>query len=72
MPILRRFGVRIALGVVYFSVGLLVTAQLLGLPGRDIAIAFIAGAVGGVTMLLVTMSNSVERGDLRRRLHGAS
>jgi hypothetical protein len=60
---------RIIIGVSCFVLGFFVIAGALDLTSRDIISGLIAGAVGGLTMLLVVLDRSVElRSDVRARL----
>ena len=65
----KAYGVRIAIGASFYVWGLLVTANVREMPGRDIMVGLAAGAVGGITMLLVTLSELFDlKSEIRRRL----
>lgn len=60
---------RIIIGVSFYILGFFVVAGALDLTARDIVSGLIAGAVGGLTILLVVLDRSVElRHDVRARL----
>ena len=65
----KAISVRIAIGASFYVWGLLVTANVLEMSGRDIVVGLVAGGVGGITMLLVTLSGSFDlKSEIRRRL----
>jgi len=62
---IREHTVTITIGVSFFVFGFFIAANILHLSEREILVGLISGAVGGVTMLAVTMVQE-------RRSHGAS
>jgi hypothetical protein len=57
------------MGIACYLAGFSVTAVLLDLTDRDVIVGLIAGAVCGITMLVVTVGGSFElRPALRKRL----
>jgi uncharacterized YccA/Bax inhibitor family protein len=50
----KKQSVTITIGVSFFVFGFFIVANLLHLSERDIVIGLCSGAVGGVTMLLVS------------------
>ena len=66
------FAVRILIGVAFFLFGFFVIASALDLSVRDMMIGLIAGVVGGITMLVVAVGNSMSLPQsLKVRLFGA-
>jgi hypothetical protein len=66
---LKGYGVRIVIGASFFIFGFLVAANVLDMSGHDIAVGLAAGAVGGVTMLVVTLDAAFGlKPEIRRRL----
>ena len=60
---------RILIGVSFFLFGFFVIGNALDLTARDIIGGLVAGAVGGVTMLLVILDKAFElRPEIRARL----
>jgi len=50
----KKQTVTITIGVSFFVFGFFIAANLLQLSERDVLVGLISGAVGGVTMLLVS------------------
>ena len=48
--------VTITIGVSFFVFGFFIVANLLNLSERDVLIGLISGAIGGVTMLAVSLT----------------
>lgn len=72
LKIIRPFAARIIIGIAFFVFGFFVVAQAMGLSLSDIVVGMTAGAVGGLTMLVVTLGNSVPLPPkLKARLFGA-
>jgi hypothetical protein len=46
--------VTITIGVSFFVFGFFIVANVLHLSERDVAVGLIAGAIGGITMLVVS------------------
>jgi uncharacterized YccA/Bax inhibitor family protein len=51
----KKQTVTITIGVSFFVFGFFIVANLLHLSERDIVVGLISGAVGGITMLLVSL-----------------
>ena len=65
----KQHTVTINIGVAFFVFGFYIVANLLHLSERDVLIGLISGAVGGATMLLVSLAQ--ER-DQERKSDSAS
>jgi hypothetical protein len=52
----RKQTVTITIGVSFFVFGFFIAANLLNLSERDVLVGLISGAVGGVTMLAVSLA----------------
>lgn len=66
---LKSYRVCIAVSTSFFIFGFFMAADLLELSLQDIAAGLIAGAVAGITILLVTIDGTVSlRPEIRRRL----
>ena len=65
----KQQTVPINIGVSFFVLGFFIAANLLHLSERDVLIGLISGAVGGATMLLVSLAQ--ER-DQERKSDSAS
>ena len=51
----KKQTVTITIGVSFFVFGFFITANLLHLSERDVLVGLISGAIGGVTMLAVSL-----------------
>ena len=52
----KQHTVTITIGVSFFVFGFFIVANLLNLSERDVLVGLISGAVGGVTMLAVSLA----------------
>lgn len=52
----KKQTVTITIGVSFFVLGFFIAANLLHLAERDILVGLISGAIGGVTMLAVSLA----------------
>jgi hypothetical protein len=52
---LRNHAIRIVIGVAFFVFGFFVAASALDLAEDEIVVGLVAGAVGGITMLIAVM-----------------
>jgi hypothetical protein len=57
----RKQTVPITIGVSFYVFGFFIVANLLHLSGRDVLIGLASGAVGGMTMLLMSRTNDRDR-----------
>jgi ABC-type iron transport system FetAB permease component len=53
---IKKQTVTITIGVSFFVFGFFIVANLLKLTERDVVVGLISGAVGGVTMLAVSLA----------------
>jgi hypothetical protein len=69
MEVLKSYRVCIAISTSFFIFGFFVAADLFELSSQDMAAGLIAGAVAGITILLVTIDGTISlRPEIRRRL----
>jgi hypothetical protein len=69
---LRPFATRIVIGIAFFIFGFFVTAHALDMSMRDIVVGLISGAVGGLTILVVSIGRSIPLpAHIKTRLFGA-
>jgi hypothetical protein len=52
----KKQTVTITIGVSFFVLGFFIAANLLHLSERDVLVGLISGAIGGVTMLAVSLA----------------
>jgi hypothetical protein len=57
----KKQTVPITIGVSFYVLGFFIVANFLHLSGRDVLIGLVSGAVGGVTMLLVSRTHERNR-----------
>jgi hypothetical protein len=57
----RKQTVPITIGVSFYVFGFFIVANLLHLSGRDVLIGLASGAVGGMTMLLMSRTHERDR-----------
>jgi hypothetical protein len=68
MEALKSYRVCIAISTSFFIFGFFMAADLFDLSSYDIAAGLIAGAVAGITILLVTIDGTSLGPEIRRRL----
>ena len=70
IKIIKAYHARILIGVSFFLFGFFVVAQCLDLSLHDIFVGLLAGAIGGVVMLVMAVAGSAELSPaLRARFH---
>ena len=52
----KKQTVTITIGVSFFVFGFFIVANLLNLSERDVLVGLISGAIGGITMLAVSLA----------------
>ena len=60
IKIIKNYQARILIGVSFFLFGFLVVAQCFELSLSDILVGLLAGAVGGMVMLVVSIAGAIE------------
>ena len=69
MEMLKSYRVCIAISTSFFIFGFFIAADLFDLSSDDLVAGLIAGAVAGITILLVTINSTFSlKPEIRRRL----